>query len=165
MEPLFENKYNRTKEDYKELYIRKYITNPFVIFACIVLIAYLIYGIVSKYYNAVYISVVFLIAFFILFLKRFRLAKINYSRILEVNNGKEVEVITTAFDDKLICDSSLGNHLELSYDKVKKTFTTKNLIAVVTNSKLAYILRKDSFTKGTPDEFIAFINSKINSNR
>ena len=37
---------------------------------------------------------------------------------------------------------------------------TKNLILLKSRANLIYILRKDTFTKGTKDDFIAFLRSK-----
>lgn len=48
--------------------------------------------------------------------------------------------------------------MELS--KIKKVFQTKNYYICISESKLAYALKKDSFTKGTAKEFEDFLKCR-----
>lgn len=59
------------------------------------------------------------------------------------NNMERVEKVKTALND------------------IKKINVSKNLILLRSSAKLVYIFPKEHFTKGTPEEFIEFIKSKI----
>ena len=50
--------------------------------------------------------------------------------------------------------------MELPYDKVKKIAQTKSLIILRSQANFWYILPKNTFTKGTAEEFLAFLKSK-----
>lgn len=78
----------------------------------------------------------------------------------ELLDGKPFEVQTVVTEEVIKLTATNGAVNELVYSKIKNALMTKNLILVPSKANLIYIFRKDSFTKGTPEEFILYLRSK-----
>ena len=75
-------------------------------------------------------------------------------------HGKEISVETIVTNECIQNTASTGAVNKLEYDKIRSAVKTKNLILLRSKANLIYIFRKDTFSKGTTDEFIAFLTSK-----
>ena len=168
MELLFENKFNRSKKDYKESYV-KILFSSFLLPLIILLIFMLI--ILSLVYPSDYgkgetFGIAFsLILYLIILLNNniYKLPELSFNRDLEQNHGNSMLSIISFTDEKVIYDSSTNTHLEFPYHYIKSVKKTKNLFLIITKANMIYILRKDSFTKGSSEEFLTFIKSKISN--
>ena len=72
----------------------------------------------------------------------------------------EISVETIITNEYIQNTASNGAVNKLEYDKIKSATQTKNLILLRSKANLIYIFRKDTFTKGTKDEFVVFLASK-----
>jgi len=75
-------------------------------------------------------------------------------------HGKEISVETIVTDAFIQNTATTGAVNKLEYDKIRNVVQTKNLILLRSKANLIYIFRKDTFTKGTKDDFIAFLKVK-----
>lgn len=164
METLFENSYIRSPEIAKNFYRYICFKRPFILtfdifigLSFIINTIYLIFG-----YTATY-SVLVLAPVFYLFqiIQYLRAVKTMIKCDNELANGTATTVNTIVTSESMKCTSSSGSVNEIPLSKFKKVIKTKRLILVRSEAKLIYIFPKDSFTKGSSDEFIAFLNAKI----
>lgn len=164
METLFENTYVRDEKHVKEIY--SYLlfkrTAAVVIhtfFAACLLIN--IFGcIITKSYVGA-LGVVFILTYF--FAKLFsynRSVRLTLMRDKETYDAAPVEVQTSVTNDTIKISVSNGSANEVPLSKFKKGVRTKSSIILYTEAKLIYIFPKDSFTKGTPEGFISFMQNK-----
>ncbi len=82
------------------------------------------------------------------------------SRDNEVNGGNSIHVDTIVTNEFIQNTSSTGSVNRIPYSKIKKVIQTKNLILLRSEANLVYIFCKDTFSKGTPDEFLTFLSKK-----
>ena len=80
-------------------------------------------------------------------------------RDIEVH-GKEISVETIVTDDFIQNKASTGAVNKLELNRIKNAAQTKNLILLRSKANLIFIFRKDTFTKGSKDDFIAFLKTK-----
>ena len=79
---------------------------------------------------------------------------------LEVYGDRDVPITMTISSDGITQSTPELAEMTLSLDKFEKMLITKNLIILRTKARLFVSLRKDSFTVGTPEEFIQFMRQK-----
>ena len=75
-------------------------------------------------------------------------------------HGKEISVETVITNEYIQNTATTGTVNSVGYDKIRNAVQTKNLILLRSKANLIYIFRKDTFMKGTKDEFIAFLGTK-----
>lgn len=81
-------------------------------------------------------------------------------RKLFLDYVKEPTEVTIRVDESFLhFDSTAGNCHKIKLGSVKKVYLTKNYIYISTKSKNGYALKKDSFTKGSEEEFYSFLRS------
>lgn len=90
----------------------------------------------------------------------FYTANTMVKRDAEVTSGGTIRVDAAATEDRLLFKASNGSEQELPYAKMKKIIQTKRLILIRSEANLCYILPKDTFTKGTPEAFLALLKEK-----
>ncbi len=167
MEPKFENKYTRTPEVMKEFLLHVSLNRPI---GWIILALWVETAIVNVYYWLTFesgehlfsIVFTFCIATLILPLSVLLIlknAKIQIRRDRETNGGELVEVSVTVTDDTLTTTTPCAS-ATVKWNDIKRVSKTKNLILLVTQTKLCYIFKKDAFTLGTEEEFSAFLRTK-----
>jgi len=162
MELLFENSYIRNKELAKEIYRYYYFQRKWLV-VCYVLIslsflASILIAIFEETFNwsvLVFVPLLFLFQLYCYF----RQVNTMVKRDSEVH-GKEISVETIVTNECIQNTASTGAVNKLEYDKIRSAVKTKNLILLRSKANLIYIFRKDTFSKGTKDEFIAFLASK-----
>ena len=163
METLFENSYIRSTKIAKDFYRYICFKRPFILTFDILIGLSFIVNIISLLagYTATY-SVLVLAPIFYLFqiIQYLRAVKTMIKRDNELANGTAINVNTIVTSESIKCTSSSGSVNEIPLSKFKKVIKTKRLILVRSESKLIYIFPKDSFTKGSSDEFITFLNAK-----
>lgn len=162
-EVLFENRYERTADLAKELYRYYFFKRPrFVvldIFLALGLLANILVGIFEKSFQYE-----ILIVLLVYYLFRFYMYRKTVNALLkrdhETYAGKPAGVHMLVMAETMQCTTSSGAVTEIAYSKFKNAIQTKNLISLRSEANLLYIFRKDSFTKGTPEAFISFLQAK-----
>ena len=163
MKELFKNNYKKDKDLIKEIYFYLYFKRPFRLIINIIAILNIIYLLsIYKYspINTTLIIFIYFIFFILEIISYKKMVNIQFKRDLELNRGKVLEVNTIVTENTIQLNSSNNENAEISFDKIKKGFQTKNLICLMSEAKLIYTFKKDSFTKGTSDDFIKFIREK-----
>ncbi len=165
----FENKYIRDEKLMKEFFAYHFfkkpsalITNFIVAPLLFVYSLFMIIALPSSYgeKNIFFITLVSsVVIVFIAFFAYFQNTKTLISREKEMNGGDFFE-ITTAVTDYNIIQSTEKSESKIEFTSIKKVILTKNLIILMTKSKLGFILKLNSFTLGTPDELLDFLRSK-----
>lgn len=164
MDSLFENKYIRSKELVKEVTRSLILKSPAFIVLYVIMSLCLIINIWSSAITGEYditipvYVIVFAICLAVIYMS-------NSSRIIkadnELNGGQPMEISSVVTEDGIKCTCSNGSVNDIAFASIKKVRSTKNIVFIVTKAKLSYIFPKDSFTKGTADEFEAFLKSKV----
>ena len=162
MNILFENTYLRDESLHKEFYRyiffqRKLILAPLILMS----ISSVINLFISFFgnnpdYSLVYIPI---IIFSVITINYFRSVKLANKRDNELCN-EGISINVTVYDDCIIRKTSLGDEVQLSFDKYKYAVQTKNFIFLFSNTNVATTFRKDSFTKGDIESFMRFLQSK-----
>lgn len=90
----------------------------------------------------------------------FRNKNLAYNRALERNKGNpmEVKILITEKDIDIFTNSKKDMNIEFA--NIEKTIETKNYYTLVSKAKLAIVLKKDGFIKGTTNEFKKFLKQK-----
>lgn len=162
MEILFENRYVRNKDLAKEMYryliFQRRVMVVSYVFILLALLINLAAILVYKIYNWEIIILALLLLLFQAF--RYYFGVKSFARRDQEAFGKELEVQTIVTADHFECTASNGAVTQVTFDKIKRAVRTKNLILLQTQARLLYILRGDAFTKGTKEEFVAFLRSK-----
>lgn len=163
MDIIFENSYTRTKELLKEVYNFYYFKRSIYIILDIVIglsflvnVVWLFMGYNVNFYVMFLAPLFFVIQFF----QYFKSVNTIIKRDYEINKGSLIHVNTIVTEHSLKNTASTGSKNEVDFSQIKKAVQTKNLILLRSQANLIYILRKDTFTKGTCKEFIEFLNKK-----
>lgn len=85
------------------------------------------------------------------------LGKKAYERDRFLNNNEELSIYTKFFEDKVEITQTNGGKLTLEYKDIKKVYTSKNLYIIEFKKRVAVIVRKDSFIKGSLEELVNLI--------
>lgn len=87
-----------------------------------------------------------------------RLAKIQYRRLMEQSNGKDVVNRVNISEDKIIVENiSTGNKIEYLIPNIKKIKEGKNIFCLYTKERAGILLFKDGFISGTKDDIYSFL--------
>ena len=169
METIFENKYTVTKELYNEIYIYWFFIRPFktpssIAVCCFIALLFII-GILSILFPHIFdksfrMFILPAIIWTIIILIKYRSIESIYKRNLELNHGKLGEFILFVTENEIL-DISEETKLITNFSHIKEISKTKKyyFIYIQTPKKLIPF-KKDSFIKGTPEEFENFIRSK-----
>ncbi len=162
MEPIFENKYIRDKETAKEISAFLYLKRPLSIVVGILcafcFVVHLTFFILGYEYSV--LGFILLPTYIAYKLYCYFVSKNSFiKRDAEISKG-DIVITTEIYEDCLTVKVSNGSVVELEYDKIKKISLTKNYILIISKARLIYVLKKDSFTKGSFSEFIEYIKNK-----
>lgn len=169
MQTIFENQFICTKEYYNEYY--KYICfkKPIMIIINIILSINFIVSISSIIFpqlnmleantaeaNIASVLIILCLQLYVFF----RNKNLAYNRALERNKGNpmEVKILITEKDIDIFTNSKKDMNIEFA--NIEKTIETKNYYTLVGKAKLAIVLKKDGFIKGTTNEFKKFLKQK-----
>lgn len=162
MEILFENSYVRDKELAKDIYSYYYLKRKelvvYYVLISLAFIANILIALFEKIYNWGFIILFPLLFLFQLYCY-FRQVNAVVKRDEEVH-GKGIEVKTIVTNEYIQNTAATGAVNKLGYDKIRYAVQTKNLILLRSKANLIYIFRKDTFTKGTLDDFVTFLRAK-----
>ena len=83
---------------------------------------------------------------------------------IEKNGGKPMERRAQFFEDHVEFFGNNGAHSVFGYEHITKVITSKNIYVMFIQKKIAMIIVKNSFTKGTLEEWKSLIASKTRWN-
>ena len=163
MEPLFENRHIRNKAMFQEFGRYSMLHNPATIIFSICTVA-LLHLTVSDWFANETLSINYLFYICILWgsfiFVYYRSVDLSVKRELELNHGQPMEQHFFVNEDGFTAQGPSGGTTEVSFDTIKKVRQTKHLILLCTKTKLFWAFPKQTFTKGTPEEFLAFLKAK-----
>ena len=162
MEYLFENSHVRNKALAKEIYGYLYFRRKLIVVCHILIALSLLLNVISAVLGDSYSLLVFVFApVLVLFRIYCYFSQVNtmVKRDRELH-GEEITVQTQVTNDYIQSTVPNGAVNRLEFDKIRSAVQTKNLILLRTKANLIYIFRKDAFTVGTKNEFIAFLQTK-----
>lgn len=151
------NEYQYNIELLKEffwLYYKPIVILLFVLTIVIILLSILFYD-----FNFAFLCISIMVCCLIIsLLMPSRLAKIQYRRLMEQSNGKEVVNRVSISEDKIIVENTFtGNKIEYLVSNIKKVKEGKNIFCLYTKARVGIILFKDGFVSGTKNDFYSFL--------
>ncbi len=164
-EPLFENKFVRDLNTAKEVYLHHFFGTRFMIIANAIAGLYgvaILAGLITDFQNARgYIPQVILLFIYIAVMVYAYNASVNtqVARDKEIADGSDFICSLTVTDSEITITNPVGTQ-SVRLDGLRYAFLTKSYIALVTDAKYMYLFKKDSFSKGSADEFVAFLKNK-----
>ncbi len=165
METRFENRYVRDENTAKEIYRYWFFKKPLMVAVYVVLAVYAISCIIGlgfDFEDAKEFIMPFILAVILplLMIISYRSqVKTMVKRDKEMAKGGEL-ICEVSVNDNEFTVSSLESRSRILIDNAKYAFQTKSYIVVITKARLMIILKKDSFTVGDTDGFIAFLKEK-----
>ena len=158
METLFENRYTRTDAIVREYMRRTQLLSPFSILMYLVIFYWLLRTFVLWYdsgaldIKSLLASAAVLILFFALYIMKERSA-------LRQNRLKKIKMHFIATSTDLIVKSGDFTS-QISYHDIRNVLQTRNLIIVYTKSKIGWIFPRNTFTRGTAEDFLYYLKVK-----
>jgi len=90
------------------------------------------------------------------------LASQEYMRYVSANNGEDLSVVYTIDETGINgVSGAQGNSMAFTYAQMTRVVETENLYVIFLKTHMVIPLAKAGFTKGTPEECKAWIESKI----
>lgn len=163
MDSLFECGYVRTPEMEREFYRYWFFGRPvMIVLDSLMLLSFLINVLHLIFYSSDITSVLFVVPFYFGMLYWYYRKTVGTAqkRDLEVANGKNIEVKIAVTPDKIIQNVSTGAMNELPLSSIKKAVVLKTQIVLISEAKMLYAFPRDSFIKGTAEEFIFFLTRR-----
>ncbi len=162
MEPLFENSYTPDKSFYKEIYgyfhFRRPITVAAFIICAVCFLAQLVLAIFDLEHNP---GIMILMAVFPLFKLFAYLSQIGtLEKCNKEVSSEQISISTLVHEGALETTSSTGAVINIELSKIRGAVQTKRYIVLRSDARLIYSFSKDGFTKGTKEDFLAFLRSK-----
>lgn len=162
MEPIFENQYIRDRQTAKEISASIYFKRPIslaVLILCGICFAVNLFNLLMGFDAYIY-GLIFPPVYVLFWLYSYQMFKKSLvKRDAETFKG-DVVITTGVYEDHITVTASNGSVVELEFDKIKKISLTKNYILIISKARLIYVLKKDSFTKGSFEEFTEYIKNK-----
>lgn len=162
---LFENKYKRNKSVAKEVWGYWFFKKPLMKLLFLLLGLNALICIVAIFMNVgnktemLYTLIIDALLPLIIFASYYSQVKSMTNREGEIGNGEDI-LCTVAINEKDIELSMLDSLQTVPLDRIKYGFLTENYIGLVTQARLLFILKKDSFTKGSLDGLLSFLSDR-----
>ncbi len=159
MEPLFEANYTRTHKLMRNFYFRASFPLS-VILLYVFLILYMAFLLLINFSvkNIIFSLFFLLIEAFGLVLPGIK-ARIQIQRDRESNGGELLNICVKVTDEG-ISQKTAFSDITLDFSNIKRLIETKKSIYLITGASQLIMMPKDSFTVGTPDDFVAYIKGK-----
>lgn len=162
METLFENRYTRDRSVFEEFFGYSYFKTPYAIVCYAVLAICLVLSLTFFTANPYYVAIVALwdIVFFgtrVFFYNSQVNAALKQDREM---HGPNVDVEIVVTEEGIRTGFPDSNSAMLEFKNVSKVIKTKNLILVRSKAGIVHLFPKDSFTKGTAEEFLEYLKSR-----
>lgn len=162
MELLFRNTYIKSEKLIRECNGFALLRKPIIIFFDVFFVFEFCLGI-YKLWRLHIIDLLLLFipiwwfVFIILFCSQIIKIMVERDKELGIDN---TEVVSEVTEDsiKQICANNM--QVEIRYSTIKRGHQTENYIVLQTKAKLLYVFKKDGFTVGDAEGFLAFLRSK-----
>ena len=159
MEFEFENEYVWDHKTVQEIYWHLFFGEPLLIVGYALLALCFIGGLLmcaageDMLYVVILVPVVFLIQFY-----RYRSSvSVTRKREEEICGGQPVNVRMGINGRAVSSQSNDRTPTTIPLSKIKKAVLTKHTITLITDGRQLCVFRKDSFTVGTPEQFVVFL--------
>lgn len=156
MEIIFENTFVRDREWARDTYRYVYFLRPIMLIANLIFIAYFILGLVYRLWLVVMLTVLFGVLSCVRYV---RAVKLTLKRDIELA-GEPVAMTSSVTDEGIKTVISCGSEYNLQYGNIRRAVETKRYIYLWSRTHMLYSFKKDCFTVGDGDSFIAFIRNK-----
>lgn len=165
-EILFENTYTMNKELFKE--IGRFVIfkrKPIIYCNILALICFPIFILaqIAGYYQistAILGYTLLILYAIIVFVSYYSFTVLQHKRKKELSQGNDEIVTVQITENQVVFSSSIGTRSELEFSTFKRLDETKNYVILTSKTKQMYMFDKRKFTKGTPDELVAFLKNK-----
>ena len=162
MEPLFENTHTQDKSFYKEIYGYFYLRRPvaigFYVFSAVGFLIHLPLAISGRDQSIGFMALAIALPLINLILY-FRHIRLSARRNNEISS-EPISVSTFVHENSLELTASNGSTINIELSKIRSAVQTKNYIVLRSDARLLYSFHKDGFTKGTKEDFLAFLKGK-----
>ena len=161
----FVNSFTRDKNTAKEIYGWWFYKRPLFVAFYVIMAFYLlsfVLGMIISPEGAIRdlpVAAFILFGIFLFSFSYFSQVRAMIRRDAEMSGGKEL-VSTVTITDSEAAVTSFDSRTAIAFENLKYAFATKNYIVLVTKARLMIILKKDSFTVGDLDGFVAFLQAK-----
>ena len=105
----------------------------------------------------IFAMIIFFVVF--IFISYRSQVKAMVQRDKEMSHGEPLHCRISVSDDEMVL-STLESRSPISIGNLKSAFITENYIVVITKARLMFIFKKDSFTVGDTESFLAFLREK-----
>jgi hypothetical protein len=109
--------------------------------------------------NVVGVFVMGIFVFVLMIVSYHSQVKAMVQRDKEMSGGKPLCCEISVSENEITL-SALESRSSVAMSNIKSAFETENYIVVLTKARLMFIFKKDSFTKGNLDDFIAFLKER-----
>jgi len=170
MPSLFENRFLHSKEFYREISFYSLFKRPLMLVAFILLslgFVLLFMNLISA--NSSSYEFTLTIGLLLVPLALLTALIINYIRIPNIRLKQELDMnFGVPYDETVVVNdlwisgfaANGTRKYAIQFGEIKKVVKTKHYFLLITKSRLICALKKDSFIKGNPDDFLLFLRSK-----
>ncbi len=167
MPVLFESKYIRSRELFKEIFFyynfRRFPRIVLLVIMGVLLAVNLFFAFILPSQDndlniaGCIVAVIFFLAYFVNYQLLIRLC---LKREKEISSQSSVTYTSCVTEKSLIHSSSSGSRIEIDLSKIRKAFQTENYILLMSEARLMYSFNKNDFTVGNVEDFLQFLRSK-----
>jgi hypothetical protein len=157
MEILFENTHVRTEDFVKEIF--QYVLfkrKPLIVSGLLFLLTLILNAYVGNWMLIIILCIFLALFFAFAYSKN---VKLTIRRDEEISPNP-ITVNTVVTDGYIQPAFSVGSVYKIYFRDIKQAAQTKNYILLTTKAMQILAFRKAGFSKGTPEEFIAFLRTK-----
>lgn len=159
-EILFEGTHIRDKAFYKELGTYLVFQRPIMLVLHFIVLLTITFGFCNGVTNKVVLVITFLFYALCIFMLYNNYVSLSYKREMEQSNGIPVEITVFITESQITHINALGASVKIEISTIKRVNRSKNYVILISKTRQMYIIDKRKFTKGTPDELVAFLKSK-----
>ncbi len=165
METKIEAGYVRDEKFAKEFFYYYSYKTPSGIIITVICILAIVSGLINAFAYHVSLAIISIVLGIYLFVLRVirvkKNIKIYLERDKESNQGNIVLVQNLVTENSIVVKSSLNKSgTDFEFSCIAKVCRSKNYIYLITKAKLVIAFDVNNFSKGTPEELIAFIRNK-----
>lgn len=171
MDTLFECRYTHTVEMDREFYRYWFYGRPImiVLYLCAIggFLSIVLLDLLNRFANqnlSIPFDISYLIipaALLVFYLAYRRSVDTARKRNFEITNGNALEIQISMTSEQILYETSIsGKSREIPLSSIKQAVNLKSQFVLVSDAKMLYSFRKDSFTKGTVAEMTAFLKQK-----
>jgi len=163
MEVLFQNTYIRNRNMLKEVYANVLFFKSYAIFLdAFMLLAFLIsiFQIFLLWDFSFHVQICTIVYIIVRLLSYSNTIQTMLKRDAELSKGAPIEVTIQITEGAILTNTSHGHTSELAITSVRFATKTNNYLVLQTEAKHLVVLKKDSFSVGSYEAFLQFLQRK-----